>query len=57
MHSQNLINEVTKLQTYRFSEADPTILVDRSEVISTILEYFTQHNLNNPQTFSFIIGD
>lgn len=57
MHSQNLINEITKLQTYKFSESDPIILVDRSEVITAILEYFMQHNLNNSQSFSFIIGD
>ncbi len=57
MHSQNLINEITKLQTYKISENDPIILVDRSEVITIILEYFMQHNLNNSQSFSFIIGD
>lgn len=57
MHSQNLINEITKLQTYKISENDPIILVDRSEVITTILEYFMQHNLNNSKSFSFIIGD
>ena len=57
MHSQNLINEIKKLQTYKLYEDDSIILIDKNEVIITILKYFNENNLNNNQGFKFIIGD
>ena len=57
MHSQNLINEIKKLQTYKLNENDSIILIDKNEVIITILKYFNENNLNNNQGFKFIIGD
>ena len=57
MHSQNLINEIKKLQTYKLHENDSIILINKDEVIITILKYFNENNLNNNQGFKFIIGD
>ena len=57
MHSQNLINEIKKLQTYKLYENDSMILINKDEVIITILKYFNENNLNNNQGFKFIIGD
>ena len=37
MHSQNLINEIKKLQAYKLNENDSMILIDKNEVIITIL--------------------
>ena len=54
MNAQKLIDEIKKLQTYKLSEKDDMILINKQEVISIILKFFINNAQNN---LKLIIGD
>ena len=57
MNPQELINEIKHLQTYKLSENDDMILVDRADVILKIIEFYNNCKINNNQNFKVIIGN
>lgn len=57
MNPQELINNISKLQTYKFSENDDMILVNREEVIFEIIKFYNNCKANNNQNFKIIIGN
>lgn len=54
MNAQKLIDEIKKLQTYKLSEKDDMILINKQEVISIILKFFAENQSNG---LKLVIGD
>lgn len=57
MNPQELINNINKLQTYKFSEKDNMILVNKEEVIFEIIKFYNEHKINHNQDFKIVIGN
>lgn len=59
MDYQELINRISKLQTYRISEQDDIILINKQEVILEILKYFNEKHFDviSSNNMKIVIGD
>lgn len=54
MNAQKLIDEIKKLQTYKLSEEDDLILINKEQVIDKILIFFIEYQNNS---LKLVIGD
>ena len=57
MDHQELINNINKLQTYKFSENDNMVLVNKESVIFEIIKFYNENKLNNNKSFKVVIGE
>ena len=57
MNPQELINNINKLQTYKFSEKDNMILVSKEDVILEIIKFYNENKINHNQDFKIVIGN
>lgn len=59
MDYQELINRISKLQTYKINEQDDTILISKQEVILEILKYFNEKHFDtiSSNNMKIVIGD
>ena len=56
MDHQELINNINKLQTYKFSENDNMVLINKESVIFEIIKFYNENKLNNNKSFKVVIG-
>ena len=54
MNAQELIDEIKRLQTYKLSEKDDLILINKEQVIDKILIFFIKYQNN---CLKLVIGD
>lgn len=59
MDYQELINRISKLQTYKINEQDDIILISKQEVILEILKYFNEKHFDaiSSNNMKIVIGD
>ena len=57
MNPQELINNINKLQTYKFSENDDMVLINKEYVIFEILKFYNDYKIDHNQKFKIIVGN